>query len=149
MKFMITEIPIHIYTIENDGFHLLIEALVNNKKANMLIDTGASQTVFDMTRITGFVDEIDFDLNDKLSTGLGTNTMESHITIIRKIKMGSIIIKNYEAILLDLGHVNASYKKLKLKPIDGVIGSDLLLGFRAIIDYHKQTLKLKQSVKFA
>ena len=140
---MITNIPIHTYNIENNGYHLLIEAILNNKKANMLIDTGASQTVFDKNRITNFVGKINFDLNDKLSTGLGTNSMQSHRTTIRKIKLGDILIKDYDAILLDLSHVNRSYKKLKLKPIDGVVGSDLLLRYKAIINYGKPLLKLK------
>jgi hypothetical protein len=139
---MKTEIPLRVLAIENDGFHLLIKVLVNNKKANMLIDTGASKTVFDKNRINNFVEETQFDLNDKLSTGLGTNTMESHIATIRKIRIGDITISNYKAILLDLGHVNHSYQQLSIKPIDGVIGSDILKDFRAVINFGKEVLKL-------
>jgi hypothetical protein len=142
---MKTEIPIRILPIENDGFHLLIKVLVNNKKANMLIDTGASKTVFDKNRIGNFVDDTDFDLNDKLSTGLGTSSMESHITTLRKIKIGEIGISDYKTILLDLSHVNHSYQQLSIKPIDGVIGSDLLNDFKAVINYGKQVLKLSDT----
>lgn len=139
---MKTEIPIHIVPIENDGFHLLIKVLVNNKKANMLIDTGASKTVFDKNRIGNFVESTEFDLNDKLSTGLGTSTMESHVTMIKKIKLGNISVSNYKTILLDLSHVNHSYQQLSIKPIDGVIGSDLLKDYRAVIHYGKEVLRL-------
>lgn len=141
---MKTEIPLRVLAIENDGFHLLIKVLVNNKKANMLIDTGASKTVFDKNRINNFVEETEFDLNDKLSTGLGTNTMESHIAIIRELSMGGITISDYTTILLDLSHVNHSYQQLSIKPIDGVIGSDILKEFRAVINFGKKVLKLSQ-----
>jgi hypothetical protein len=139
---MRTEIPIRILPIENDGFHLLIRVQVNNRKANMLIDTGASKTVFDRNRIGNFVDDTSFDLNDKLSTGLGTNTMESHITTIKKMKLGNISISNYQTILLDLSHVNHSYQQLSIKPIDGVIGSDILREYKAVIHYGKEMLRL-------
>ncbi|OQA10334.1 MAG: hypothetical protein BWY67_01178 [Bacteroidetes bacterium ADurb.Bin397] len=46
-------------------------------------------------------------------------------------------------VLLDLSHVNQSYEILKLKPVDGVIGGDLLKRYEAIIDYSKKTLVLK------
>lgn len=108
----------------------------------MLIDTGASKTVFDKNRINNFVEETEFDLNDKLSTGLGTNTMESHIATIKEMSLGDITIANYKTILLDLGHVNHSYQQLSIKPIDGVIGSDILKEFRAVINFGKKVLKL-------
>ena len=50
---------------------------------------------------------------------------------------------NYKTILLDLSHVNNSYEQIKLKPVDGVLGSDLLLKYSAVIDYDKKILKLK------
>lgn len=44
---MITTIPLQILPIENDGFHLMIVVKINRKNANLIIDTGASRTVFD------------------------------------------------------------------------------------------------------
>lgn len=128
--------------IENDGLHLSIRAKINNKSAHLLIDTGASKTVFDRNRIGNFVKEKQFDLNDQLSTGLGTSTMQSHVTILKKFGLGTISISNYKTVLLDLSHVNDSYRKLGLKPIDGVLGSDLLDECKAVIDYSKKLLLL-------
>lgn len=54
-KVKITEIPISIISIEGDGFHLLIPAKINNKKATLLIDTGASRTVFQKDQMLGFI----------------------------------------------------------------------------------------------
>ncbi len=137
-----TVLPIQVLFIEEDGFHLVIQALINNKKACMLIDTGASKTVFDKERIKKFVDDDEFELNEKLSTGLGTNSMRTHSAIIKKIQLGEVILKNLKTILLDLSHVNESYNKLDLAVIDGVLGSDLMVQYNAVIDYKSKELKL-------
>ena len=137
-----TRIPLKFIKIERDGLHLSIRAKINNRSAHLLIDTGASKTVFDSKRIGRFVKETKFDLNDQLSTGLGTSTMKSHLALIRKIQLGTISVSNYKSVLLDLSHVNQSYSKLGLKPIDGVLGSDLLSEYKAVIDYQKKVLSL-------
>lgn len=145
---MISIIPFKVLKIDADGFHLMIKLKINGKPANLIIDTGASKTVFDIKRIEKFVGAKKFDTHDKLSSGLGTNTMQSQLTKLDKINIGKIEIKNYDTILLDLSHVNNSYEQAGLKPIEGVLGSDILLKYKAVIDYEKKEMKLKSiSVK--
>jgi predicted aspartyl protease len=138
-----TIVPVQLLSIEEDGIHLMIQASINNRKAWMLIDTGASKTVFDHHRIKKYVDESAFERNEKLSTGLGTNTMQTHTAFIKKIQFNALAIKNFKTILLDLSHVNESYHKLGLPAIEGVLGSDLLHQYNAVIDYKAKELKLK------
>ena len=66
---MITNVPIEILPIEDDGFHLMLKAKINGKKANLIIDTGASRTVFDEILIKDFLPKAydDFETNEKLS----------------------------------------------------------------------------------
>lgn len=123
----------------------MMKVHINRKTANLVIDTGASKTVLDKSLILKFVRDGKFEVHDKLSSGLGTNTMESQTTMIKKIKIGDLVINDYKAVLLDLSHVNESYKQIGLKPIDGVLGSDILLKYNAVIDYEKRIVKLKFS----
>ena len=81
-------------------------------------------------------------LNEHISSGLGTNSMESHTIVLKKLQVGELLLKNYEVFLLDLSHVNQTYIKLKYKPLDGVIGGDILMLSKAIINYKKNTLTL-------
>ena len=53
-----TIIPIDKLLIEDDGSHLLVKAKINGKIARLLIDTGASRSVFDTEKIRSFVNEI-------------------------------------------------------------------------------------------
>lgn len=136
-------IPLKFITIESDGVHLLVSVKINNKKAKMLVDTGASRTVFDITRIVRFTGKKKFGKNEQFSTGLGTNSMQSHNTVLKKLEIGKLKIKDFDAILLDLSHVNDSYEKIGHGTIDGVLGGEILVKHKAVIDYGKKQLKLK------
>ncbi len=129
-----------IRLIEDDGCHITLCAEINGKNAELLVDTGASRTVFDLERIKAFVSASDFKPHHKLSTGLGTNSMETQAVMIESLTLGELLISNHEAILLDLRHVNESYSQLELPEIDGVIGSDILLAHKAIIDFAKRKI---------
>lgn len=132
-------VPIKFLKLDS-GFHLLISIRVNRKPARVLIDTGASQTVFDKIQIKKFLRKEKFETHDKLSTGLGTNDMKSHLVAIEKMCIGKINIENYKSVVIDLSHVNIAYKQMKQKPIDGVLGSDILKKYKAVIDYGKKKL---------
>ncbi|MGB3947258.1 MAG: aspartyl protease family protein [Bacteroidia bacterium] len=143
----VSTIPFKILSIGDDGYHLLVKMHVNRKVAKMIVDTGASTTVFDLKRSAKYVSSNTFKEHTNLSSGLGTNSMKSQFTNFKKITIGNILIENYQAILLDLTHVNDSYNQVGLPEIDGVLGSDILLKHHAVIDYKKKTLKLQQVKK--
>jgi predicted aspartyl protease len=135
-------LKLNLLSIEGDGYHLYVEAEINGKQANLLVDTGASKTVFDSNRITQYTGENSLVELDKLSTGLGTDSMPGHLIEIDEIKLGTTTITDYKGLALDLSHVNASYKKMGIAPIDGVLGSDILQEHNAVIDYKNKQLVL-------
>jgi predicted aspartyl protease len=139
------KIKLEIVPIEDDGYHIFIDAFINGKNARLLIDTGASRTVFDAVRIKAFLKEEDhnFEKIDKLSTGLGTNTMESHTVILEEFKLGETIFTDYPTIVLNMEHVNQSYRMLGFPEIDGVLGGDLLVELKAVLDYRKKEIRWK------
>ncbi|MBP6658227.1 MAG: clan AA aspartic protease, partial [Bacteroidia bacterium] len=96
------------------------------------------------TRIFNYVEEVELEDHDKLSTGLGTDSMPTSSTNLNQFKIGKINIKNFHAILLDLTHVNSSYEKMGFSPIDGVLGSDVMNKYHAVIDYKKKRLTLNK-----
>lgn len=142
MFFNTTKIPVRVLHIEQDGSHIFVEAKVNNRNAILLIDTGASRTVFDSTRIRNFDAEKEFVLHSKLSTGLGTNSMPTQGMMIDCFSIGKLSIDNFDVVILDLNHVNESYSAMGLPPIDGVLGNDILVPYKAVIDLSKNQLTL-------
>src|ERR1039458_5084716 len=120
------EIPLYIAAIQSDGYHVFLEAKVNEHKVFMLLDTGASRTVFDLETIKTIHDGIELEENKDDATGLGTDSVKNFVATIEKLEIGNIELKNYEAGIIDLSHVNISYKRIDIPPIAGVLGSDLL-----------------------
>jgi predicted aspartyl protease len=139
-------LDIDLVPIEEDGVHLFIHGRINGMKARFLIDTGASRSVVDKSRLPLFYRDRDPDLNktEKLSAGLGTNSMESNTTILPLLSLGRLVTRNYHMVVLDLSHVNESYKLMGIKKIDGVIGGDILQTLNAVIDYKNQLLEISR-----
>ena len=137
-----TKIPLELINLHDDGFHLLVEVVVFGQTFQAVLDTGASKTVFDKEIIEAHMKDGELIISDRLSTGLGTSTMESHSIIIPVLKIGKFKLKNFEAAVLDLSTIKEAYSSLNLPPLIGVIGGDILYQFKAIINYKKLYLKL-------
>jgi predicted aspartyl protease len=144
---MKTKIILKILRIDKGGYHIAVNAKINSKIALLIVDTGASRSVFDKERIKRFLNKESFTNLEELSTGLGTNSMTSQSTIIEKFEIGKLEITKYEAVLLDLSHVVTSYERIGLKPIDGVLGSDILKKYAAVIDYKKKIIVMEYKKK--
>ena len=137
-----TKLPLELLNLEDNGFHLLVEVVAFGQTFNAVLDTGASKTVFDKTTVENHVHRSDLLISDKLSAGLGTNTMESHTIILPLLKLGKLKLKNFEVAVLDLSTISHAYETLNLPPVIGVLGGDILLRHKAIINYKKLHLKL-------
>lgn len=146
---MPSHLPIEVTAIEADGFHLMVEVYVNGIPARLLLDTGASRSVFDRDRIHRFFNGDSPELleNEELSTGLGTNDMQSQALHLETFDIGETRIRHYPAVVLDMSHVNQSYEKLGLTPIDGVLGSDILMKYGAVIDYGRRRMRINKRRK--
>lgn len=142
MKMSVTEIPLKFLTIENDGYHFMIHGKINGIDANFLIDTGASRSVFDQETIKNFVQTPEFTNNEGLSTGLGATDMASRELFIPSIELGELKIENYKAVVIDLQNVIQSYQKMGLPQIDCVLGSDILVKYKTVINFKTKKLKM-------
>ncbi len=139
---MNTKIPIELIDLHGDGIHMAISVHINNEPARLILDTGASRTVFDSNRLEKFVHQPEFQPNEQPSTGLGTNEMPSNFFNLEHFQLGDLIINDYLTLAIDMVHINETYEMLRLPLIDGVLGGDLLAKHRARIDYKKKILML-------
>ncbi len=135
-------LPIEFIEIELGNYHLFIYAKIGRKKARLLLDTGASKTAFDEQEVLKFVAQSEVIKQDMNSIGLGSNQVETHLSSLAKFKLGKIALAHHEIAVLDLSHVNQAYQSLGFPKIDGVLGSDLLYQFKAVINYPKGTLRM-------
>ena len=136
----VISIPLEIISLHDEGFHILVEVFIFGQPFKAVLDTGASKTVLDKTTVENFVEKETLLLSDKLSTGLGTNSMESFLISVAEFQVGGLTISGMEIAVLDLSMINYAYENLEIGPIIGVIGGDILMKYNAIIDYQKQKL---------
>jgi predicted aspartyl protease len=128
--------------IDQTGCHLLIKVKLNKKVSTLVLDTGASQTVLDYHVTSKISKNKAKQLDNASSTGVGGEQLTSHLIQVEQFKIGDIIIKDMPFVLLDLQHVNAQYEKIGKQHVQGVLGSDILNEFDAVIDFKKSELVL-------
>ncbi len=141
------KIPLTFIDLHGDGYHIKIRVKINNVPAQLILDTGASTSVFDRESFVKIHPELVIRNSDQLTTGLGTSSMLSYKTTIPLLSIGSIQILNLETALLDLSHINAAYSKISHEPIIGVLGNDILVSHKAIIDYPQKLLFIEEPEK--
>ncbi len=141
---MICKIPINIVEIPTRGYHIMCKALLSGYTFNMLIDTGASLTAFDLSRIRQVFPDNKIAPYKSNFTGIGNARAEIFETEIEEIWMGTMQLENSKVLLLELASINSAYATYDLHRIDGVIGGDWLIKFNAKIDYKEQTLQLER-----
>ncbi len=120
--------------------HFEIKVKINGKKGKFILDTGASNSC------VGF-DEIEkFNLKPKDSehkaAGAGEGEIDTQIAKKNSLKIGDFKLKKIRLVLIDLSHINKALVKQNAKPINGIIGADILEKGKAVIDYDKKKLYL-------
>jgi predicted aspartyl protease len=121
--------------------HLLIKAKINGVSGNFILDTGASNSC------VGFESIERFELNAKKSktkaSGAGGTGMKTLTSSNNNLQLGSWKNQDFNLVIFDLSHVNEALEAYKAKPVHGIIGADVLLEGKAIIDYYNHYLYLK------
>ena len=136
-------IPIQIIDLHDDGFHPLVNIVVYGKPFTLVLDTGASKTAFDNSMLLQASNNAAIKSSDRLSTGLGTTTMVSSTTLINDMYIGDFLVPEFEVAVLDLSTINIAYCQMNHPEVLGVLGGDILMKYKAVIDYGGKILRLK------
>lgn len=121
--------------------HLLVMAKINGVKGNFILDTGASNTCVGYEGIEKF--RLFAENSETKAAGAGAIGMETQLSKNNHIKMSYWQYSQLNIVVFDLTHVNQALQQYQVKPVDGIIGADVLLQGKGIIDYENQVLFLK------
>lgn len=139
---MATRIKLSVFSLDKDGFHIKLKVKINGKPAILILDTGASRTVFDKNAVEEFFPEANLEKHEARTSGVGSNELQSYSTIINEFEIGSLKIKKYHCAILDLTHVNMAYEMVGRPKVHGVLGGDILKKYKAKINYETKTMTL-------
>lgn len=135
-------IPLEVIDLNGNGFHVLVNIVLFKKPFKLVLDTGASKTAFNKNLLLELIHEKELK-SGHLTTGLGTNDMQSFTTEILDFYIGKFHIPKLEVAVLDLSAINTAYQQLAIAPVLGVLGGDVLVRYQAVINYAEGKLVLK------
>lgn len=121
--------------------HFEIKATINGVKGLFILDTGASSSCVGFEAIEVF--KLKAKDSDVKAAGAGATDMITQLSKKNKVKIGKWKKDKVPLILFNLTHVNTALTSFNAKPVDGIIGADILKKAKAIIDYDKKYLYLK------
>ena len=120
--------------------HLLIKAKINGVKGNFILDTGASSSCVGFESVELF--QLEAQNSKNKASGAGANGMFTKIAIGNTLELGNWKKADFDLVIFDLSHVNEALIQYKAKPVNGIIGADVLMKGKGIIDYFNHCLYL-------
>ena len=118
--------------------HIVCNLKINDKRARFLVDTGASNSCFDILK--------------KEKYNIQSKGKEVELTSANEKKMGAISSDNCKLtfnlnkyldvtlMLIDMGTINDALEEQKEKKIDGILGGDILEEIKAKINYENLSI---------
>jgi predicted aspartyl protease len=122
--------------------HLLLKAKINGVSGNFILDTGASSSCVGFEGIEWF--GLKATKSKTKASGAGATGMYTQIANGNKLQIGSWKITEFEIVIFDLSHVNQALIEHKSTKVQGIIGADILLKGKGIIDYYNHCLYLQK-----
>jgi hypothetical protein len=119
--------------------HITATLSVNGKPCIFLIDTGGGATLIDKSK--------------KYIFGLEASKTGDYAAVIGSVsaltktsatlQMNGYEIEEKDLYLMDISYINFEFKKNHARQVDGVLGTDFLDKYEAVIDYSRCKLFLK------
>lgn len=124
----------------NKTQHLLIKAKINGVMGNFILDTGASSSCIGFESVDLFL--LEAQTSKTKASGAGATGMLTQIATDNHLQLGNWKDNSFDVVIFDLSHVNEALMQHKAKPVHGIIGADILMKCKAIIDYYNHYLYL-------
>jgi predicted aspartyl protease len=121
--------------------HLLVKAIINGISGNFILDTGASNSCVGFESIDYF--NLTAGKSKTKASGAGATGMFTQLAKNNALQIGRWKTDDFHLVIFDLSHLNEALQQYKAKPVHGIIGADILLEGKAIIDYYNHCLYLK------
>ena len=121
--------------------HFEIKATINGQKGLFILDTGASNSCVGFEAIETF--KLKVKDSEIKAAGAGAIDMETKTSKKNKVKIGKWSNDKIVLVLFNLTHINKALTNHNSKPVDGIIGADILKKSKAVIDYEKKHIYLK------
>lgn len=121
--------------------HLQLFAEINGVEGEFILDTGASSSCIDFKYADFF--NLQVEESEIRAAGAGASNMLTKASEANELKIANWEEKSMPLVLFDLNHINQALLDHDASIVHGIIGADVLIKSKAILDYHKKMLFLK------
>ena len=127
---------------ESDGFNLYVDGSVNGKAARLMVDTGAFATLLH----SPFVRRMNIPLRQTKFRSVGVNLAQNRVRIatITRFSIGSMNMRTSNVGVINLEGLIHGELLDGSPPVAGLLGSEMLQRYHAIIDFGTNSLYLRQ-----
>ncbi len=126
---------------KDNGAHIFTSIKIFKKTFIALIDTGATSTAFDVDFAKEHLGDEHVQLLENKAGGLGNSDMLMFAAEL-KFSLGAMKYDQTVA-LIDFSHIHQLYELHGLKKFHFIIGNDILMHSKAIINYKAKTMSIE------
>lgn len=127
---------------ESEGYNLYVDGSVNGTKARLMVDTGAFATLLH----SQFVMRMKIPMRQTKFKSVGVNLAESRVRLanINRFSIGSMDMQSHRVGVINLERLIHGGLLDASPPVAGLLGSEMLQRYHAIIDFGTNSLYLKR-----
>jgi predicted aspartyl protease len=123
--------------------HHLIEATINGREGEFVLDTGANMTVIDLGYAQRFgIAPGSGAIGGALGVGGGGQARRS---LVKSFRFGPVQVRQNRVLTADLGQLLRTLGQVSGTTVYGIVGQDVLKEHRAIIDVARPMLYLMEA----
>ena len=126
---------------KDNGAHIFTSIKIFKKTYIALIDTGATSTAFDVDFTKDHLGDKHVQLLENKAGGLGNADMAMFAAEL-SFRLGKKKFDQTVA-LIDFSHIHQLYEMHGLKKFHFIIGNDILINSKAIINYKTKTMSIE------
>lgn len=119
----------------------LVTLKYGGHELTVILDSGASSSVVNIERARQL--NVDLEHLGVKAAGVGTTAADVFRLPMREIRIRDFVLDQTHLLAMDMSHVNQALKERNVAPVDGVLGTDVLIRNAAILDCSTATLFLK------
>jgi predicted aspartyl protease len=127
---------------ESEGYNLYVDGSVNGKAARLMVDTGAFATLLHSPFIRG----MNIPLQQTKFRSIGVNLAQNRVRVatITRFSIGSMDMRSSRVGVINLAGLIHDGLLDGSPPVAGLLGSEMLQRYHAIIDFGTNSLYLKR-----
>jgi len=111
--------------------HITATLYVNGKPCVFLVDTGGGATLIDRSKS----DRFGLEASGAADYAAGIGSVSPLIRAKAVFHINGYDMETEEIYLMDISYINSEFRKNRARQVDGVLGTDFLDKYEAVIDY--------------